>query len=192
MIKQDDTKVNVLLMQMDLDRKLAARLQNEENATVSDYPGNRGQHSGALSRTAAAKTQGDTWWDYIMGTDISDGEEKRSAEINISCQRNVMTPSQRALHEAVSDNDYESESLLNRNGRVDTGEARVAESKPLFSCVVDSVSNAASAAASGVNSMAYGEEEEVHGIDTTSFLAVPKLSDDKGAARSYNAVPNDD
>ena len=175
--------------QMEEDRKLAERLQNEENATVSDYPGNRRQRTGASSRVAAAKTEESSWWDYIMGTNTAtnDGEEKRSAEINMS-----RPPGQRALHGSSSNDDYESESLLNRSGRADPGEARVAESKSLFSCVVDSVSNAAAAAASGVNSMAYGEDEEVHGIDTTSFLAVPKLGDDRGSSGTYNAIPNDD
>ena len=188
-VKPDTSQGNQKAKQMEEDRKLAERLQNEENATVSDYPGNRRQRTGASSRVAAAKTEESSWWDYIMGTNTAtnDGEEKRSAEINMS-----RPPGQRALHGSSSNDDYESESLLNRSGRADPGEARVAESKPLFSCVVDSVSNAAAAAASGVNSMAYGEDEEVHGIDTTSFLAVPKLGDDRGSSGTYNAIPNDD
>ena len=188
-VKPDTSQGNQKAKQMEEDRKLAERLQNEENATVSDYPGNRRQRTGASSRVAAAKTEESSWWDYIMGTNTAtnDGEEKRSAEINMS-----RPPGQRALHGSSSNDDYESESLLNRSGRADPGEARVAESKSLFSCVVDSVSNAAAAAASGVNSMAYGEDEEVHGIDTTSFLAVPKLGDDRGSSGTYNAIPNDD
>lgn len=123
-----------------------------------------------------------------------DSGEKRSAEIKVNRPPGgSMAASQGGLHGAVTGNEYEyeREGLLGSGGSSSRdNEARVAESKPLFSCVVDSVSNAASAAAAGVTSMAYGEDEEVNGVDTTSFLAVPKIGDDRGSSGNYNAIPN--
>ena len=72
--------------------------------------------------------------------------------------------------------------------------ARVAESAPLFSCIVDSVSNTAAA----VGSTLMGEhgdgddDDEVNGVDTTSFLAVPNTGrdrDNKEGGGNYFAIP---
>lgn len=188
--------------QLEEDRKLAELLQNEENAAASDYPGNR---SAAASRSAAPEAssswwdsqEGNGWWDSLkvsMGVSANpeDTENKRSAEIQISRPPGSMSASQRALHGVSTGESYDNDrqSLI---GGGNPPAARVAESKPLFSCVVDSVSNAAAVAAAGVTSYTQGEEEEeVHGIDTTSFLAVPKIGDDRGSSGNYSAIPNDD
>lgn len=171
--------------QMEEDRKLAERLQNELNAEgVNDYPANRSRTAGASSAAAASGTEGGGWWDSMLATmGVSDAPPSNgSAEINVSRPPGSSRPtsSQRALHSSSS-NDYDS----------DPRAARVAESKPLFSCVVDSVSHAASAAAAGVSQMTYGDDEEVHGIDTTSFLAVPNVGDDRGPSGSYTAYGDD-
>ena len=174
--------------QMEEDRKLAEMLQNEENAAASE--------SGERSSRAGTQTQAEdgSWWDTIMtgmgasGTTEESG--KRSSEIDISRPPG----SSRTLHAASTgtEDEYEREGLLSGNGSSGPRAATVAESKPLFSCVVDSVSNAASAAAAGVSTMTYGEEEEVHGVDTTSFLAIPKVGDDRGSSGHYSAIHNDD
>jgi len=177
--------------QMDEDRKLAEQLQAEENAAAGEYPANRRLQT-------APKEEEVSWWDTLMvgmgvATTPEESGDKHSAEINVSRPPGSMTPSQRTLHSAVTGDRYEREGLLGSGGGGrGGGEARVAESKPMFSCVVDSVSNAAYAAAAGVSSMAYDDEEEVHGIDTTSFLAVPKIGDDRDPSSSYKAIPNDD
>lgn len=182
--------------QMEEDRKLAERLQNEENATgtASDFPGRRSRAAASSTTTAAPGEE--SWWDSLMvgmGMTEDPEEGKRSAEINISRPPGSLTPSQRALHGATTGDDYEREGLLGSgSGSRSPRAARVAESKPMFSCVVDSVSNVATAAAAGVSSYAYGEDdEEVHGIDTTSFLAIPKVGDDRGSSGTYSAIPND-
>lgn len=174
--------------QMEEDRKLAEQLQNEENESASEYPANRRRAA------ASAAPQESSWWDSMMvsigvSNAPEDSDEKRSAEINVNRPPGSrgMSASQRALHS----DDYETEGLLGSGGS-DPRAARVAESKPLFSCVVDSVSHAATAAAAGVTSMTYGDDdEEVHGIDTTSFLAVPNVGDDRGPSGNYSAIAND-
>ena len=180
-------------IQMEEDRKLAEALQQEENRNAAA--------SAASNRAAAESEEESTWWDTIVGsmggTTTTETEEthgnQRSAEINISRPPGSMTPSQRALH--GSPNSYEREGLLGGSGGGvaavgNTGPqaARVAESKPLFSCVVDSVASAATAAAAGATSMVYGEDEEVNGVDTTSFLSVPKAGDERGSSGDYSAI----
>jgi len=204
-IQKDSVLANEEAKQMEEDRKLAELLQNEENAAASNYPGNRR----AAASSAAAPEAGSSWWDSQEGsswwdslkvsmgvsTEPEDSQNKRSAEIQISRPPGSMSSSQRALHGASTGDSYDNE----REGLIGGGSgsdnpraARVAESKPLFSCVVDSVSNAAAVAAAGVTSMTQGDEEEVHGVDTTSFLAVPKIGDDRGSSGNYSAIPNDD
>lgn len=67
--------------------------------------------------------------------------------------------------------------------------ARVAESKPLFSCVVDSVSSAASAAADAATHAVYGDGEgNVHGVDSGSLLNVTQAGRDDGGG-TYQQLP---
>lgn len=184
------------IKQIDEDRKLAEMLQNEENAAVSDYPANRGRAGASSSRSAnAAAPAESSWWGSLMDSmGVSTGDdgvgEKRSAEIDIS--RPPGSSSRRALHGVTTgaEQDYEREGLLSSGGSSAPAAAHVAQSKPLFSCVVDSVSHAANYAAAGLPSMGE-DDEEVHGVDTTSFLAVPKVGDDRGPTGSYSVIPND-
>lgn len=64
--------------------------------------------------------------------------------------------------------------LLNNDSRMP--KARVAERQPLFSCVVDSVSTAASSMAGALTTTTLSEDEEgnVHGVDSSSLLAVTR------------------
>lgn len=195
-LKQDDGFSTLEeLRQMEEDRKLAERLQNEENAAAGNYPANR-RTTNNTKTTKTTQPQEESWWDSLvagMGVMLSPEESgKRSAEINVSRPPGSMTPSQRMLHGVRTGHEDEREGLLGRSGNSSPGSARVAESKPLFSCVVDSVTSAAAAAAAGVSSMAYGDDEEVNGIDTTSFLAVPKIGDERESSGSYSAIPNDE
>jgi len=156
-------------LQMEEDRKLAEALQQEENRAAEE------------DEATGAPDGESTWWDTIAGamggtetTTTQDYGNRRSAEINLSRPPGSMTPSQRAMHGSGN----------GPNPRA----AVVAESKPLFSCVVDSVTSAATAAAAGVSSMAYGDEEEVNGVDTTSFLSVPKAGEDRESSGAYSSL----
>merc|ERR1712165_539714 len=203
-VQKDSAMASEQAKQMEEDRKLAELLQNEENAAASSYPAvRRAAASGASTAEAGSSwwdsKEGSSWWDSLkvsmgVAADPEDTQNKRSAEIQISRPPGSMSPSQRALHGVSTGGSYdtEREGLIGGNGGDNSRAARVAESKPLFSCVVDSVSNAAAVAAAGVTSMTQGDEEEVHGVDTTSFLAVPKIGDDRGPSGNYSAIPNDD
>ena len=206
-VKQDQIMTKEEILQMEEDRKLAEMLQAEENAaagdddgTTSDYPGNR---RATTARGAAAVPSSDkSWWDTISDALVGVGvsaepqeDGKRSAEINVSRPPGGMSPSQRVLHSAVTGEEGGQEhlGLLGASSDDDYGNsghglpaARVAQSKPLFSCVVDSISNTATAASTYM----MGEEEEVHGVDTTSFLTVPNVGRDKNeGGGNYFALP---
>ena len=173
------------IMQMEEDQKLAEALQAEENAAAGE----------TLRTTshglASSSTKG--WMETISdaiasvgGTAEPSETGRRSAEINVG-QRS-MTPSQRTLHSAVTgDEGSEHVGLLGGGGDGGRPVARVAQSQPLFSCVVDSISNTAAAAGSYLTGE---EEDEVHGVDTTSFLAVPNAGRDKNdGGGNYFAIP---
>lgn len=58
------------------------------------------------------------------------------------------------------------------------GGARVAETKPLFNCVADSVYSAASTFTTAMHATTLSEDDEgnVHGVDSSSLLAMPGVS----------------
>ena len=67
--------------------------------------------------------------------------------------------------------DGEDRSLLNNGG---AGGARVAESKPLFACVADSITTAASSFSTAMQTqtLTHDDEGNVHGVDGSSLLVV--------------------
>eukprot|EP00558_Chaetoceros_sp_UNC1202_P004639 CAMPEP_0197237172 /NCGR_PEP_ID=MMETSP1429-20130617/4086_1 /TAXON_ID=49237 /ORGANISM="Chaetoceros sp., Strain UNC1202" /LENGTH=515 /DNA_ID=CAMNT_0042696133 /DNA_START=29 /DNA_END=1576 /DNA_ORIENTATION=+ len=189
-VKQDEIMSEQEIMQMEEDRKLAEQLQMEENQAdvASDYPGNR-HRTTAAAATAAGDEKG--WWDTIadaLGVGETETDGKRSSEVAVSRPPGSLSSSQGMLHSATTgDEGTERVGLLNDADDYGPPAARVAEAKPLFSCVVDSISNTASAISTGI----MGEEEEVHGVDTTSFLSVPNVGRDRGnnPSGSYHAIP---
>lgn len=190
-VKQDEVMSKEEILQMEADRKMAEMLQAEENAVagedVSDYPGNR-------TAAGAFASSDKTWWgalnDALVGVGIAAPAEssQQSAEINVTRPPG----SQRTLHSAVTGE--EGSERIGLLGADDYGgddgrpEARVAQSQPLFSCIVDSVSN--TAAAAGSYMMGEDDDEEVHGVDSTSFLSVPNAGRDKNDSEgNYFAIP---
>ena len=65
------------------------------------------------------------------------------------------------------------------------GGARMAESKPLFSCVADSITSAAS----NLMTLPSDAEGNVHGVDSSSLLAVPMVGRQNSTSSNGNA-PN--
>merc|ERR1739844_260395 len=107
---------------------------------------------------------------------VGETDTKQGAEVSVSRPPGSVSSSQGVLHNVTTgDEGTERVGLLDSEDHGPPA-ARVAESKPLFSCVVDSISNTASAISTGI----MGEEEEVHGVDTTSFLSVPNVGRDRG------------
>jgi hypothetical protein len=181
-VKQDEVMSKEEIYQMEEDRKIAEALQAEENAAA-------GEDSGTRSAPQASSSK--SWWDTINDAMVSVGmtapAEDPPAHMNVSrppgSQR---TP----LHSAVTgDEGSERIGLLGADGGRPA--ARVEESQPLFSYLVDSVSS--TAAAAGTYMMGEDDEEEVHGVDTSSFLAVPNAGRDKNeGGGSYFAIPPSD
>ena len=67
---------------------------------------------------------------------------------------------------------------------------RVAESKPMFSCVADSIYSTGNAMVDAMSLIATREEEEVHGVDSSSFLSVTNAGREGDGAGSYRSVPD--
>lgn len=187
------------LAQMEEDRKLAERLQKEETEA---YRQNSTSRSAPRSRSNPPPEY--SWWDSVskgvsnamvaMGV-IAD-EENDPAHMSVSRPPGAVNPNQRKLHSVTTGEEgVERESLLNAEGgssSYDRGHraARVAQPQPLFSCIVDSVANTASAVSSAV----YGEsneEDEVNGVDASPLFAIPKAGRERNAGGSYHALPDD-
>mmetsp|Transcript_15253 Transcript_15253/g.22488 ORF Transcript_15253/g.22488 Transcript_15253/m.22488 type:complete len:486 (-) Transcript_15253:1703-3160(-) len=132
-------------MQMEADRKMAEKLQNEEyeNADQTESSPRRVRQE-APKPPAGAES---SWWNNMTGmfTTTDSTTAARSEE---------------------------RESLTNHRPAGVHG-ARVAEQKPLFSCVVDSV-NTTVGTLTGTNLTEDGEGN-VHGVDASSLLAVSNV-----------------
>uniref|UniRef100_A0A7S3Q3S0 Uncharacterized protein n=1 Tax=Chaetoceros debilis TaxID=122233 RepID=A0A7S3Q3S0_9STRA len=183
------------ILQMEEDRKLAEALQAEDYGAAGDdgaseYPANRSRQRTAAAGAAAAGSAEKSWWDsisdtldsYVNGEPEID-ESKRSAEIG----ENRGTYSPTRLHSVTTGEEGDERvGLMEGGGGGDYPAARVAQGKPLFSCVVDSISNTA-------NMMLGEQDEEVHGVDTTSFLTTPNVGRNRNEpAGKYYAVPEHD
>jgi hypothetical protein len=195
-VRQDQIMTKAEIMQMEEDRKLAETLQAEENseASVSNYPGNR---RAATSRSSAVTSTNDkSWWDTIsdalVGVGVSAEEPSAAGATAGQTYRapGDMSSSQRMLHSAVTGDEGGEEHiglLGSEGGGGGRPSARVAQSQPLFSCVVDGISSSANAAS---NYIMGEEDDEVNGIDTTSFLSVPNVGRDKNeGSGNYFALP---
>merc|ERR1740124_164121 len=130
-----------------------------------------------------------------MWSSTADETTSKSAEINAT-----RPPAASGLIDANigtragenNDLHLEEESLLGsrqRNGR-SARAGRVAEQKPMFSCVVDSISSTANAMTDAMTSYTAADTETVHGVDSSSFLSVTNATRGEGdGAGSYRAVP---
>lgn len=196
-IKQSEVLTKEEAIQLTMDRKLAEKLQaeaydhddsNEQKEEQKD-DGYFSKLFGSSSSNAAAVrsssvTSTDSWWDKIsniVSYGVTETEETRErGELGVTLppgSSSVSTyPGERrgTRSPAVTDGGREEETQGLLRPVIDGNEAnlpaaRVAEQKPLFSCVADSVSSAASA----LFSNAEGEEDEegnIYGIDASSLL----------------------
>jgi len=213
-VQQDNAPCEEEVRQMDEDRRLAERLQKEENEREvgggsstrggGEYPATR--RSGSAVATGSADTG--SWLGGLLPASMwSTTEEPSSAEITVTRPPGSRQPTTRgglidanigtrAGESDAHDLQLEQESLLTggtqENGR-SARAGRVAESKPMFSCVVDSISSTANAMSGAMASYTTGEdEEEVHGVDSSSFLSVTNARREGDGAASYSAVPDND
>lgn len=199
-VKQNDLMSQEEMLQMEQDRKLAEMLQNEENAAAassgsSEYPGNR--RSATLRSGGAANAAEKSWWDTISDAMVSvgitaDAPSQQQQQAAAASRSSYMPPgsNQRMLHSAVTGEEVDDQhvGLLSSEGG-GRPSARVAQSQPLFSCVVDSISSTVNEASTYLMG---DEEEEVNGVDSSSLLATPNIGREKEGSGRYFALPPQD
>jgi len=198
-IKQSEVLTKEEAIQLTMDRKLAEKLQaeaydhddsNEEKEEQKDDGyfsklfGSSNSSNGAAVKSSSV-TSTDSWWDKIsniVSYGVAETEESRErGELGVTLppgSSSVSTyPGERrgTRSPAVTvegGRGEETQGLLRPvidGNEANLPAARVAEQKPLFSCVTDSVSSAASA----LFSNAEGEQDEegnIYGVDASSLL----------------------
>ena len=216
-IKQSEVLTKEEAIQLTMDRKLAEKLQAEAYDRDDNEKKDEQQDEGYFSRLFGSQTSGsgaavrnssvtstDSWWDKISNI-VSYGvteESRERGELGVTLppggSSSVSTyPGERrgTLSPVSTDggrNRHEEESQGLLRPVIDGNEAnlpagRVAEQKPLFSCVTDSVSSAASA----LFSTGEGEEDEegnIYGVDGSSLL-VTSVGRQGG---DYSRVPDNE
>lgn len=198
-------------VRMSLDRKMAENMQNEEyeeqreeqkkeegegimGKLKSSIWGGESSEQAVLVTNHGDKVAPDgkqSWGDYIsslmpIANEQPDVPNQGSAEIVIGSAAKRKKQPQASSAQKMSpkpaqvngneEENVESESLL---------PGRVAESKPLFSCMVEQVSNILG------GSTDLPEEGEVHGVDASSLLSVPDVRNKDGSG-GYAALGSED
>ena len=180
-------------MQLTADRKMAEQLQQEEYADQEE------------------EEDEETWWDAatsLFGMKKTQARPPQPqpqqvapvhrGEIGVSRPPGggLVAASTGAETETIEfTNSYEErEGLLLANNSAALPKARVAERQPLFSCMVDSVSNAASSLGSALTTTTLHEDREgnVHGVDASSLLAVTRASRGDSTQQDYRSLPTDE
>jgi hypothetical protein len=175
------------LSQMDADMKLAEQLQREE------YAGGNRERAAAPAARAKAKKEaaedGQSWYDWMVGTPKAGGEKpaattptrpQQQPEHLSRGQVGVSRPPGSGLVSASTGeeaptisygNSYDEQQGLMGSA---SGRARVAEQKSMFACVADSITTAATTLTA--TNLAEDQEGNVHGVDSSSLLAMPQVS----------------
>ncbi|KAL7436933.1 hypothetical protein ACHAXM_005385 [Skeletonema potamos] len=197
-IKQTEVLTKEEAIQLTMDRKLAEKLQAEayehegnekkeekqDNGYFSKLFGSSSSSTGAALRSSSVAST-DSWWDRISNI-VSYGvaeEPRERGELGVTLPpggSSISTyPGERrgTLSPVSTDggrNRHREETQGLLRPVIDGNEAnlpaaRVAEQKPLFSCVTDSVSSAASALFS-TGAVDEDEEGHIYGVDASSLL----------------------
>jgi predicted RNA-binding Zn-ribbon protein involved in translation (DUF1610 family) len=157
--------------QMAADLKLAEQLQKEEYEASeqgnSSSSSNRQRASSQPDAAAVKKDQ--SWMEWLgFGTPAPAPGPARTGDsrVNVTSSANLSAA------------DAEADRLLANRGRVAT-------QQPLFACVTDSISSAAQFAMNA-SSLPEDEEGNVHGVDSSSLLALPQVGRHKGNNNNDN------
>jgi uncharacterized membrane protein len=169
--------------QMTADRKLAEELQQEEYAQGMQEEEPR-EHP---------QQKEESWMDTLSGIFSTKPLEKYNKAQQQHPQRSSGGIGQARSGRGVETVEFassERDGLLGPSARLPA--ARVAESQPLFSCVVDSVSSAAASIGEALNTQTLHEDSEgnVHGVDSSSLLAMSDAS--RAPTSDYSQLPNND
>jgi hypothetical protein len=146
-------------MQMDADRKMAEQLQNEEYENAERPVATTRSRPPPVSTSAVASTSGSetSWWDTVAGLFSSETKQPSSTSTQPSSTTSLSSPP-----------------IAARNPT--TQGARIAQRQPLFSCVVDSVNSTVGTLTGTM--VGADSEGNVHGVDSTSLLAISQVGRD--------------
>jgi len=184
--------------QLQADMKLAEQLQKEEyKAAERAERRQASSESRRKQQAAAAAESGQSWMEWLglsaAASTASGAPERPSSFAQGPVERGNMGVSRppgsasgsptrltAAQTETVtfSSSRDEEDALMARGSRMSP--ARIAEQKPLFNCVADSISTAATGFATALHTTTLSEDGEgnVHGVDASGLLAVPNIRRD--------------
>ncbi|EJK71154.1 hypothetical protein THAOC_07430 [Thalassiosira oceanica] len=208
-IKQNDVLTKEEAIQLTMDRKLAEKLQQEAYAEREAATNEDQVERGYLERLGSGVADAtDSVWKSISGlvsygvtseqSPRAAGQSAERGELAVTRPPGAAPSSTYPGHRArINDSqsaprNEETRGLLSPVV-VDGNEAnlpagRVAESKPLFSCFMDSVNSAAGA----VWSSDADEAGNVHGVDSTSLLMTNAGRGVGEGAGDYTALPDEE
>lgn len=160
--------------QLAADAELAEKLQKEEYSRAGGGGGStRRRQARAPAPASAPSSAGQSWYDWLVGAPApapaAASSNSHSAEIRP--QRGLVPATTGEEGGVGRSRSYdESERLMGGGG----GGARVAQQKSMFACVADSITDAANQ----MTSFTLSEDPEgnVHGVDSSSLLAMPDVS----------------
>lgn len=167
--------------QMAADAELAELLQKEEYEQAgggqSRSARRRQGESSQVARAPVANSTADggqSWYDWLVGAQPAPEASTSTSNPHTTEARprtgliSAQTGEEAGL--GLSRSYDESEGLMGSGG----GGARVAAQKSMFACVADSISTAATQMTA--YNLSQDEEGNVHGVDSSSLLAMPDVS----------------
>jgi hypothetical protein len=178
--RENALKTKEEVMQLEADRKLAEELQKEEYTAVerAEQAERRRKKREQKAREAAAK-QGESWWDWLglgtaaepTGPQVQNTQPQYRGDLGASRPPGAasagLSSAQTGEINYSNSNDREDRPLMSHRG---PDGARVAQAKPLFACVADSISTAANSIYT--QTLSHDDEGNVHGVDSSSLLAM--------------------
>ena len=155
--------------QMSADAQLAEKLQNEEYQKASGGSERPRRAKPQQQQQQQADSSSQSWYDWFTGvpTKPPPAAERHVAEIR-------RAPGLVAAQTGEEVMGSRSRSYDESEGLISGGGARVADQKSMFACVTDSISTAATQMTA--MTLPSDQEGNVHGVDSSSLLAMPDVS----------------
>lgn len=189
--RENALKTKEEVLQLEADRKLAEELQNEEYSAVerAERAEERRKKREQKAREAAAQ-QGQSWWDWLgLGSSTETGPEAQQTAPQYRGDLGASRPPGAATLSSAQTGEinYANSGSFDREDRPlmrGPNGARVAEAKPLFACVADSISTAANTLYT--QTFETDEEGNVHGVDSSSLLAMSNAGRGNQSSGGYD------
>ena len=176
--KDAATLSNEQVAQMDADQKLAEQLQREEYKQAAEERGERRNRSRQSAQAQSSSSQeGQSWYDWLVGNPTKPPPATSRPRQSTPPRTSGGLVSARTGEESSpyrSRSPHASSSSGGGGGGGGGGGARVAEQKSMFACVADSITTAATSITA--THLTEDPEGNVHGVDSSSLLAMPQVS----------------